>query len=1062
MSVTVGAYEVVGEVPAVAGPWSRVLLATRRGVLGFEKHVLLHVLGEGADEATLVARAQRASRLSHGGIARVLGTGRAALDGAERVYVVTELPRGAPLAGLVERLGRLDRRMPAAVGAALVAALAEALDHAHRRGAAHGALAAPAVYVDPEGACVIAAFGLTADGTPERDLLALAGMLESLPLESDQRVTGVVEQVRSRGIGSAGDLCDALLALAFTLSPAPSGRSAGAWLRASGLVGDALEQQPSKVALLRLSGPPEAVRAELELVTRDGGSAARDGLAAFTRDGGPDVDRALDAALAAVASGQLAASVRLSSWPAEDPAPAGVLSDVPVGRVHVSAEAASRARPSFVISPLAGSTDVFLAAGERVVVGGGRFVGRTKELGVLGAALHDATVRGPARRRVVGPAGMGKTRLLGEVARRARRVCPHVALVRCGRGAARGPLGSLRSLVTELQLDDPADAELELGPARLVGLLERRAAEGPVLLCLDDVHLADPESVAALEATFSALAPGTRLLLIESLTEEHAAATGQVALGELPDEDVAQLLAARLGARLVPPELFEAVVARAGGHPLFVEEVVRRLVDDALVEVRHGVARLRDGAAVSLPGTLASLATARLARLEGSSVRVVAAAAILGAAAPPRVVAAVAGLPPGSESEVTWQIVEGGFGRADEAGGLHLSAVHAEAVCSLLGADAVRALHAAAATAFAGGVTPEELVARAGHLERSAGPEDAARAWLRAARAQAAAGAREVAGGLYVRALGGLTDAAELHAAVAELAELAREHGLQVDLEDVIDRAMGAADAGASERERALFRVRAARLLPGAPAMALVLLDAAESAGPLERGEIDAARVSVARGAGLPQRGHEAARAVVRGGGDDPGAMLDAATIALWADDLELARAALARLGDDAAAERLRAELSLAEGREGDAGPRLEAAVRRARAASDGRELARAALAHADLLRRRGDAARAYAAASEALRSARAAGLLEIAEVAAATLDALEVASDLAARDRLTARCAAARARGWTWGELSVRLIREDVAEPSDRGSTLTADADAVGHAAVARRARAAASARTS
>ena len=62
---------------------------------------------------------------------------------------------------------------------------------------------------------------------------------------------------------------------------------------------------------------------------------------------------------------------------------------------------------------------------------------------------------------------------------------------------------------------------------------------------------------------------------------------GHVALelGDLAPPDVERLVALRLGVDAVPEELMRFVRARAGGHPLFVEEVVKGLVEVGAVTV---------------------------------------------------------------------------------------------------------------------------------------------------------------------------------------------------------------------------------------------------------------------------------------------------------------------------------------------------------------------------------------------------------------------------------------------------------------------------------------------
>ena len=48
------------------------------------------------------------------------------------------------------------------------------------------------------------------------------------------------------------------------------------------------------------------------------------------------------------------------------------------------------------------------------------------------------------------------------------------------------------------------------------------------------------------------------------------------------------MLALQLGARMIPPALLEHVKSCAGGHPLFIEELLRELCDSGVVHVLNG------------------------------------------------------------------------------------------------------------------------------------------------------------------------------------------------------------------------------------------------------------------------------------------------------------------------------------------------------------------------------------------------------------------------------------------------------------------------------------------
>jgi hypothetical protein len=110
--------------------------------------------------------------------------------------------------------------------------------------------------------------------------------------------------------------------------------------------------------------------------------------------------------------------------------------------------------------------------------------------------------------------------------------------------------------------------------------------------------------------------------------------TGHLALdlGDLAAPDVERLVALRLGADRVPEELVRFVRARAGGHPLFVEEVIKALADTGGVTVaeRHVVSMKLVGQDLALPKTLRGLVSSRVARLSNDDRATLQAAAVLG------------------------------------------------------------------------------------------------------------------------------------------------------------------------------------------------------------------------------------------------------------------------------------------------------------------------------------------------------------------------------------------------------------------------------------------------
>jgi DNA-binding CsgD family transcriptional regulator len=315
-------------------------------------------------------------------------------------------------------------------------------------------------------------------------------------------------------------------------------------------------------------------------------------------------------------------------------------------------------------------------------------VGRREELEALEAALGHTLAGAQETVLVAGEAGVGKSRLVGELLERAGSVdatalragCielegggipfgPLVEMLRSLAGAADGEelagvLGPARSELGRLvpELADPAagtepavrDAAQTLELFR--GALARLAGRRPLLLVFEDVQWADPSTLDLI----SLLAGGAgvpRLMLVLTFRseelgrahpfrrsaarwEEQRAAT-RMELERLELREIAAQVEAILGER-PDGDLVEFVAERSEGIPLFVEELV-------------GAVRERGIERDFLPPSLRDLLLARSERLSPAArqaVRVVSAAA---RPAPDGLLAVVSGL---SEEELAGALRE--------------------------------------------------------------------------------------------------------------------------------------------------------------------------------------------------------------------------------------------------------------------------------------------------------------------------------------------------------------------------------------------------------------------
>ena len=171
-------------------------------------------------------------------------------------------------------------------------------------------------------------------------------------------------------------------------------------------------------------------------------------------------------------------------------------------------------------------------------------------------------------------------------------------------------------------------------------LVEHVAEDNPVVLVFDDIHWAEPPLLDLIEylATWTRDAP---LLILcpsrpELLDARPSWASGRIEssrinLDPLTEEESRSLLGALLNVEDLPAELRQHVLDRAEGNPLFVEEVVRMMIEEGVVESRDGHwFATQEAANVRVPDSVEALIRARLDTLPPPERVVLQAGAVVG------------------------------------------------------------------------------------------------------------------------------------------------------------------------------------------------------------------------------------------------------------------------------------------------------------------------------------------------------------------------------------------------------------------------------------------------
>ncbi len=253
-----------------------------------------------------------------------------------------------------------------------------------------------------------------------------------------------------------------------------------------------------------------------------------------------------------------------------------------------------------------------------------KLIGRTAELAELEAALRDAADGRPSLAFVAGESGVGKSRMVDELARRTGEDGARVAIGECVelgdeelpyapivgvlRSLARdhdpvldelppAARAELAALLPELGGEARADGEATQGQPRLfealLTLLDLLGREQPLALVLEDIHWADRSTRAFL--VFLARSLWTERVLViatyrsDELHRRHPlrpllaelerdTRARRIELARLTRDELAELLADILGGA-GDDELVERLYARSEGNPLFTEELLAARLD---------------------------------------------------------------------------------------------------------------------------------------------------------------------------------------------------------------------------------------------------------------------------------------------------------------------------------------------------------------------------------------------------------------------------------------------------------------------------------------------------
>ncbi len=234
-------------------------------------------------------------------------------------------------------------------------------------------------------------------------------------------------------------------------------------------------------------------------------------------------------------------------------------------------------------------------------------VGRENELAQLQRAYdHAVSERVAYQFTLLGPAGIGKSRLVRELSARVDATLLSGRCLPYGDGITYWPLTEIKQLQSEIDFDANRD-EIALQTRRM---LERSSRERPLVVVFDDLQWAEPTFLDLVDHLTDLARDAPMLLLCVARPELLDVRPGwgggklnatTMLLEALTEHEAAQLID-NVRRSSLDEQAKERIAAAAEGNPLFVEEMLAMVAEDG-----HGD--------LAIPPTIQALLAARLDQL---------------------------------------------------------------------------------------------------------------------------------------------------------------------------------------------------------------------------------------------------------------------------------------------------------------------------------------------------------------------------------------------------------------------------------------------------------------
>jgi len=173
----------------------------------------------------------------------------------------------------------------------------------------------------------------------------------------------------------------------------------------------------------------------------------------------------------------------------------------------------------------------------------------------------------------------------------------------------------------------------------ITGLLKAAATDSPIVIIIEDLHWADPSSLQLVNHMGMSLQSSRFLMCLTHRPEKEMqlnlppASTVTFSLSELPQDASLQLVKTVLDQPQLPDDIAKAILSKARGNPLFLEEVARTMRQSGAIDQLLSVPAFRlaeEMESLEIPDRIQALIMTRIDTLKATTKEVIRAAAVIG------------------------------------------------------------------------------------------------------------------------------------------------------------------------------------------------------------------------------------------------------------------------------------------------------------------------------------------------------------------------------------------------------------------------------------------------